>query len=206
MRRRLSLGLLCLTLAACARQADIIVTGGMVWTGLSNGAPQKGAVALANGKIRTVADSADLAIGEGNRALLGCAVREAGPDHPTGDDDVSLPGAGGEGQAEESQRQASAHAVPSAQLRDAVDGFERGDRVGSRGLPGPRLGSRREGREGIADVEQHLEQQLLALVGGVEVRHADLVAGGLRAVVGLAVDGLEIAEDAIAGAWHGQRI
>src|SRR3989454_8587451 len=42
--------LLCLTLAACARQADIIVTGGMVWTGLSNGAPQKGAVALANGK------------------------------------------------------------------------------------------------------------------------------------------------------------
>src|SRR5438874_10707775 len=100
----------------------------------------------------------------------------------------------------------SAHAVPSAQLRDAVDGFERGDRVGPRGLPGPRLGSRREGREGIADVEQHLEQQLLALVGGVEVRHADLVAGGLRAVVGLAVDGLKIAEDAIAGAWHGQKI
>src|SRR6058998_1074764 len=58
MRRRLSLGLLCLTLAACARQADIIVTGGMVWTGLSNGAPQKGAVALANGKILAVGDSA----------------------------------------------------------------------------------------------------------------------------------------------------
>ncbi len=57
MRRRLSLGLLCLTLAACARQADIIVTGGMVWTGLSNGAPQKGAVALANGKILAVGDT-----------------------------------------------------------------------------------------------------------------------------------------------------
>src|SRR5881628_1194747 len=61
MRRRLSLGLLCLTLAACARQADIIVTGGMVWTGLSNGAPQKGAVALANGKIFAVGDSAQIA-------------------------------------------------------------------------------------------------------------------------------------------------
>src|SRR5213594_309539 len=61
MRRRLSLGLLCLTLAACARQADIIVTGGMVWTGLSNGAPQNGAVALANGKILAVGDSAQIA-------------------------------------------------------------------------------------------------------------------------------------------------
>src|SRR5258708_3558520 len=61
MRRRLSLGLLCRTVAACARQADIIVTGGMVWTGLSNGAPQKGAVALANGKILAVGDSAQIA-------------------------------------------------------------------------------------------------------------------------------------------------
>jgi predicted amidohydrolase YtcJ len=60
MRPRLSLGVLCLTLAACARQADIIVTGGMVWTGLSNGAPQKGAVALANGKILAVGDSAHI--------------------------------------------------------------------------------------------------------------------------------------------------
>src|SRR5213594_4035580 len=61
MRRRLSLGLLCLTLAACARRADIIVTGGMVWTGLSNGAPQKGAVALANGRILAVGDNAQIA-------------------------------------------------------------------------------------------------------------------------------------------------
>src|SRR6266699_3097479 len=99
-----------------------------------------------------------------------------------------------------------AQAVPSAQLRDAVDGFERGDRVGSSGLPGPGLGGCRKGRERVADVEQHFEQQLFALVGGVEVRHADLVAGGLRAVVGLAVDGLEIAEDAVAWAWHGEKI
>ena len=37
MRRRLCLGLLCLTVAACGRKADIIITGGMVWTGLSTG-------------------------------------------------------------------------------------------------------------------------------------------------------------------------
>src|SRR2546430_7078198 len=87
----------------------------------------------------------------------------------------------------------SAHAVPSAQLRDAVDGFERGDRVGSSGLPGSRLGGCRKGRERVADVEQHFEQQLLALVGRIEIRHAGLVAGRLRTLVGLAVDGLEIA-------------
>src|SRR6266576_2907929 len=37
MRRRLTLGLLCLALAACARKADVIVSGGMVWTGLAIG-------------------------------------------------------------------------------------------------------------------------------------------------------------------------
>src|SRR5258707_1893241 len=59
MRRRLSLGLLCLTIPACGRKADVIVTGGMVWTGLSTGAPQKGSVALADGKILAIrADSA----------------------------------------------------------------------------------------------------------------------------------------------------
>src|SRR6059036_89060 len=57
MRLRLSLGLLCLTLAACARKADIIISDGMVWTGLSTGAPQKGAVALADGKILAIGDS-----------------------------------------------------------------------------------------------------------------------------------------------------
>jgi len=61
MRRRLCLGLLCLTLAACGRKADIIITGGMVWTGLSTGAPQKGSVALADGKILAI--GADSAVG-----------------------------------------------------------------------------------------------------------------------------------------------
>src|SRR5213079_2112312 len=96
-------------------------------------------------------------------------------------------------------------AVPSAQSRDAVDGLERGDRVGSGGLPGAWLGNRRKGRERVADVEQHLEEELLALVSGVEIRHAQLVARGLGALVGLAVDGLEIAEDAVAGAGGGGR-
>src|SRR5438105_826728 len=90
MRRRLSLGLLCLTLAACARQADIIVTGGMVWTGLSNGAPQKGAVALANGKILAVGDSAQIAryAGPKTQATLtpagGEILRDPRTGEPTG--------------------------------------------------------------------------------------------------------------------------
>src|SRR5213083_3256037 len=61
MRRRLTLGLLCLALGACARKADVIVSGGMVWTGLSSGAPQRGAVALADGKILAIGD--DSAVG-----------------------------------------------------------------------------------------------------------------------------------------------
>ena len=61
MRRRLTLGLLCLALVACARKADVIVSGGMVWTGLSSGAPQRGAVALADGKILAIGD--DSAVG-----------------------------------------------------------------------------------------------------------------------------------------------
>src|SRR6185312_10151677 len=61
MRRCLSLGLLCLTVAACGRKADIIITGGMVWTGLSTGTPQKGSVAVADGKILAI--GADSAVG-----------------------------------------------------------------------------------------------------------------------------------------------
>ncbi len=60
MHQRPFLGLLCLTLAACAQKADIIVAGGMVWTGLSTGAPQKGAVALGDGKILGIGDSAQV--------------------------------------------------------------------------------------------------------------------------------------------------
>src|SRR2546428_4901982 len=58
MRLRVSRGLLCLTLAACARKADIIISDGMVWTGLSTGAPQRGAVAIAGAKVLAIGDSA----------------------------------------------------------------------------------------------------------------------------------------------------
>src|SRR5438093_11975334 len=60
MRLRLSLGLLCLSLAACARKADIIIADGMVWTGLSTGAPQRGAVAIADAKVIAIGDSAQV--------------------------------------------------------------------------------------------------------------------------------------------------
>src|SRR5881409_955515 len=60
MRLRLSLGLLCLSLAACARKADIIIADGMVWTGLSTGAPQRGAVAIADAKVLAIGDSAQV--------------------------------------------------------------------------------------------------------------------------------------------------
>src|SRR5207249_5125884 len=60
MRLRLSLGLLYLSLAACARKADIIIADGMVWTGLSTGAPQRGAVAIADAKVLAIGDSAQV--------------------------------------------------------------------------------------------------------------------------------------------------
>src|SRR5438309_4550238 len=61
MRRRLALAVLCFTLAACAPKADIIITGGMVWTGLSTGAPQRGSIAIADGKILAIGDDSDVA-------------------------------------------------------------------------------------------------------------------------------------------------
>src|SRR5437870_4533133 len=93
--------------------------------------------------------------------------------------------------------------VSSAQFGDAMNGFERGDRVRRRCLVTATFAAGRgSGREGVADVQQHLEQQLLALVGGVEIRHAGLVAGGLGAIVGVAVDRFEVLQDAVAGSRH----
>ena len=48
-------------LAACGSKADIVVQGGPVWTGLSTGRGQPGAVAIAAGKILAVGDSAQIA-------------------------------------------------------------------------------------------------------------------------------------------------
>jgi predicted amidohydrolase YtcJ len=48
-------------LAGCGSKADIVIEGGPVWTGLSTGRGQPGAVAIANGKILAVGDSAAIA-------------------------------------------------------------------------------------------------------------------------------------------------
>src|SRR2546421_2192792 len=67
MTRRAGLGLLSLSLAACGRTADIVIRDGMVWTGLSSGAPQAGAVAIGDGEILAVGDSAAVARYVGSR-------------------------------------------------------------------------------------------------------------------------------------------
>src|SRR2546423_6360125 len=61
MIRSLAAGVLCLSLAACGGKADLVVTGGVLWTGLSHGAPRPGAVAIARGKITAVGESAAVA-------------------------------------------------------------------------------------------------------------------------------------------------
>jgi len=48
-------------LAGCGGKADIVIQGGQVWTGLSTGRGQPGAVAIADGKILAVGDSAQIA-------------------------------------------------------------------------------------------------------------------------------------------------
>ena len=59
MSRRFSVpGLLLMCLAACGRKADLVITGGVVWTGLSSGEPQPGAVAVRGGRILAVGDTA----------------------------------------------------------------------------------------------------------------------------------------------------
>ncbi len=69
-RRSVVLGFLCLSLAACGRTADIVITGGMVWTGLSSGQAQPAAVAIAEGKILAVGDSAGIARSVGSKTQL----------------------------------------------------------------------------------------------------------------------------------------
>ena len=70
MTRRLPAGLVCISLAACAPKADLVITGGLVWTGLTSGAPQPGAVAVAQGKVIAVGDSAGLARYVGSKTRL----------------------------------------------------------------------------------------------------------------------------------------
>jgi len=57
--------------AACSPKADLLVTHGMVWTGLSTGNPQPGGVAIRGGTILAVGDSASLAryVGRGTTVI-----------------------------------------------------------------------------------------------------------------------------------------
>ena len=56
--------------------------------------------------------------------------------------------------------------------------------------------------EGVPDVEEDLEVQLLAPIGEIERRHLGLVARRLRALERFAVHVVEVGEDAFAGARH----
>ncbi|HEV8305358.1 MAG TPA: amidohydrolase [Gemmatimonadales bacterium] len=60
-RRASLLGCAVILTSGCGPKADLVVTGGMVWTGLSTGRGRPGAVAIANGKILAVGDSTDIA-------------------------------------------------------------------------------------------------------------------------------------------------
>jgi predicted amidohydrolase YtcJ len=59
-----------LVLMGCARKADLVIQGGSVWTGLSTGRGQPGAVAIADGKILAVGDSAEIARYVGSRTQV----------------------------------------------------------------------------------------------------------------------------------------
>ena len=69
MRRASVVALALLT--ACGSKADIVIRGGPVWTGLSTGRGQAGAVAIAGDKILAVGDSAQIAryVGATTRVL-----------------------------------------------------------------------------------------------------------------------------------------
>src|SRR5438094_1319054 len=152
-----------------------------------------------------VADGAELTAAERPGARLRSAAGKAGPDHAAPNDDVGRAAAGGQRKGQQTQASASSHALSLPELGDAADRLERRDGVGRATPGGASLGLGGRDGERVADVEQHLEQELLALIGGVDVGHPGLVAGGLGALVGLAVNRLEISEDALAGSWtHGR--
>src|SRR5882672_7143303 len=88
----------------------------------------------------------------------------------------------------------TAHLLPES--GDATDRLEGADGIGSGR-------ARRSGdSERIADVEQDFEQQLLALIRGVEIGHEPRVGRLLGAIVRFAVHGVEIVEDLLTLTWH----
>ena len=70
LRFRPPASLFALALAACGPKADMVITGGMAWTGLSSGKGQPGAVAIRGGKILAVGDSAVIAKYVGSRTQV----------------------------------------------------------------------------------------------------------------------------------------
>ncbi len=70
MSRRFVACVLALVLPACGPKADTVIQGGMVWTGLSSGEAQPGAVAIQGGKILAAGDSASIAKYVGSRTLV----------------------------------------------------------------------------------------------------------------------------------------
>jgi predicted amidohydrolase YtcJ len=62
-RRRHVLPFCCVLVlaAACERPADLVITGGVVWTGLSTGRAQPAVVAVRDGRILAVGDSTEIA-------------------------------------------------------------------------------------------------------------------------------------------------
>src|SRR6185503_95908 len=83
----------------------------------------------------------------------------------------------------------TAHALPEA--REAADRVERGDRIATRVSLGLGL------LNAVTNVEQHLEQQLLALIRSIEVGHAAFVLRRLGELVRFAIHGLEVIEDVL---------
>ena len=68
--RRTSCVVVLALLGACGSRADIVIEGGPVWTGLSTGRGQPGAVAIAGGKILAIGDSAEIARYVGSRTQV----------------------------------------------------------------------------------------------------------------------------------------
>ena len=72
MRRASCVVLTSIALVGCGQKADLVIQGGPVWTGLSTGRGRLGGVAIADGKILAVGDSAEIAryIGSKTEVLL----------------------------------------------------------------------------------------------------------------------------------------
>jgi len=56
-----------------------------------------------------------------------------------------------------------------------------------------------ERSQGVPNIEQDFEEELFALIGGIELQHPYLIAHHFGAFVRLPIDGLQVVEDALAG-------